>query len=168
MKKVRPLQRPTELSNAKSTRLQRPAELSNAKSSRLQRPTELSNAKSSRLQRLAELSNAKSSRLIAVFTERNKHVPFSMTIGNVELMHECSSEHFRMGKVRLKLKSNFALLSESEKSKYHSVRLYEIWNSSTSVFLNTSAGNRNNEIRQRNRKSVYGKYSGHEKKVPTA
>ena len=29
------------------------------------------------------------------------HVPFSVAIGNVELMHECSHKHSRMGTARI-------------------------------------------------------------------
>ena len=35
------------------------------------------------------------------FDSGKMQIPFSMPIGNVELMHECSSEHFRTGTVRL-------------------------------------------------------------------
>ena len=34
--------------------------------------------------------------------ERNEEVPFSMAIGNEELMHECFPKHSRMGTARLK------------------------------------------------------------------
>ena len=43
-----------------------------------------------------------------VFTfiaERRGPVPFSMAKENIELMHECSPEHLRMGRVRLKRQS---------------------------------------------------------------
>ena len=33
--------------------------------------------------------------------ERRKHVPFSMAIENVGLMHECYSQHLRMGTERM-------------------------------------------------------------------
>ena len=34
--------------------------------------------------------------------ERNEEVPFSMAIGNGELMHECFAKHSRMGTARMK------------------------------------------------------------------
>ena len=34
--------------------------------------------------------------------ERNEEVPFSMAIGNGELMQECFPKHSRMGKARMK------------------------------------------------------------------
>ena len=37
--------------------------------------------------------------LFIAFTERKKKVPFSMAIGNGELMHECFPKHLRMGTV---------------------------------------------------------------------
>ena len=40
--------------------------------------------------------------LFIAFTERKKKVPFSMAIGNGELMHECFPKHLRMGKARMK------------------------------------------------------------------
>ena len=40
--------------------------------------------------------------LIDVFAERGKQVPFSMAIGNVELMHECFPKRQRMGITRMK------------------------------------------------------------------
>ena len=36
------------------------------------------------------------------FASRKKKVPFSMAIGNGELMHECFPKHSRMGKARMK------------------------------------------------------------------
>ena len=39
--------------------------------------------------------------LFIAFTERKK-VPFSVTIGNGELMHECFPKHLSMGKARTK------------------------------------------------------------------
>ena len=35
--------------------------------------------------------------------ERNKEVPFSMAIGNGELLQECFPKHSRMGTARMKL-----------------------------------------------------------------
>ena len=35
--------------------------------------------------------------------ERNEEVPFSMAIGNEELMQECFPKHSRMGTARMKL-----------------------------------------------------------------
>ena len=40
--------------------------------------------------------------LIAVFAERREQVPFSMAIGNGELMHECSPKYLRMGTAIMK------------------------------------------------------------------
>ena len=40
--------------------------------------------------------------LFIAFTERKKKVPFSMAIGNGELMHECFPKHLRMGTARMK------------------------------------------------------------------
>ena len=40
--------------------------------------------------------------LFLAFTERKKKVPFSMDIGNGELMHECFPKHLRMGTARMK------------------------------------------------------------------
>ena len=39
---------------------------------------------------------------LEVTKERNEEVPFSMAIGNGELMHECSPEHSRMETARMK------------------------------------------------------------------
>ena len=36
------------------------------------------------------------------FTERKNKVPFSMAIGNGELMQECFPKHLRMGTARMK------------------------------------------------------------------
>ena len=40
--------------------------------------------------------------LFIAFTERKKKVPFSMAIGNGELMHECFFKHLRMRTARMK------------------------------------------------------------------
>ena len=40
--------------------------------------------------------------LFIAFTERKKKVPFSMAIGNGELMHEGFPKHLRMGTARMK------------------------------------------------------------------
>ena len=40
--------------------------------------------------------------LFIVFTEQKKNVPFSMAIGNGELMHECFPKHLRMRTARMK------------------------------------------------------------------
>ena len=37
-----------------------------------------------------------------VLTERKKKVPFSMAIGNEELMHECFPKHLGIGTARMK------------------------------------------------------------------
>ena len=39
--------------------------------------------------------------LVVALSEK-KEVPFSMAIGNEELMHECFPKHFRMGSARMK------------------------------------------------------------------
>ena len=38
----------------------------------------------------------------SITEERQKQVPFSMAIENVELVHQCSHEHLRMDTVKLK------------------------------------------------------------------
>ena len=40
--------------------------------------------------------------LFIAFPERKQKVPFSMAIGNGELMHECFPKHLRMGTARMK------------------------------------------------------------------
>ena len=40
--------------------------------------------------------------LFIAFTERKKKVPFSMAIGNGELVQECFHKHLRMGTARMK------------------------------------------------------------------
>ena len=40
-------------------------------------------------------------KLFNAFTERKKKVPFSMAIGNGELMHECFPKHLSMGTARM-------------------------------------------------------------------
>ena len=40
--------------------------------------------------------------LLIAFTERKKKVPFSIAIGNRELMNECFPKHLRMGTARMK------------------------------------------------------------------
>ena len=40
--------------------------------------------------------------VFTVIVERRQQVPFSMAMGNGELMHECSPEHFLMGEAGLK------------------------------------------------------------------
>ena len=45
---------------------------------------------------------ALSFQLFIAFTERKKKVPFSMAIGNGELMHDCFPKYFRMGTARMK------------------------------------------------------------------
>ena len=40
--------------------------------------------------------------LFIAFTERKVKVPFSMAIGNLELMHECFPKHLRMETTRMK------------------------------------------------------------------
>ena len=45
---------------------------------------------------------ALSLQLFIAFTERKKKVPFSMAIGNGELMHECFPKHSLMGTARMK------------------------------------------------------------------
>ena len=46
-----------------------------------------------------------------------KRVPFSMVIGNVELMHECFPKHLRMGTARMKYDKEFMRDLIMERSK---------------------------------------------------
>ena len=53
--------------------------------------------------------------LITVFDERREEVALRMAIGNVELVHECFSKHWRMGTAIMK---DIVTEKEGEKSEY--------------------------------------------------
>ena len=42
--------------------------------------------------------------LFIAFIDQKKKVPFSMAVGNGELMHECFPKHLRMGTARMKFR----------------------------------------------------------------
>ena len=51
------------------------------------------------------------------FASRKNQLPFSMAIGNVELVHECSHEHMRVGTARMRENKNKRLRRQAERLK---------------------------------------------------